>query len=338
MFILGLTFLIISLGFVFISASSMVHTGLYAVELFSHFQVQSFFLGLIFLLIAMAIPFKYKVSVCALMIVALAINLVNILPYFFPHHLKPAPDDAQIYTVLQANVFKFNFETDPLLNLINQENPDIIALSEVTPKWDAALSPLKGEYPHHLIVTEDGSHGMAIFSKLPFEDSSVKQISEFDMPSFFIDFETFKLITIHPLPPVFQSFYRSRNQHFEWLETYLEKEKQTPVALAGDMNSTMFAPRFKIFTKRAGLQNARRGRGIQNTWFAFDLHFLGIPIDHFLYNDKIAVQSSQVTQTIKSDHLPILTKFYIKDNNNEKQRSQKPSQGRESPAGLSQGR
>jgi endonuclease/exonuclease/phosphatase (EEP) superfamily protein YafD len=312
-FILSLTFILIALGLLFVSLTSIVHTGFYAVELFSHFQFQALFVGIIFLLVAASIPIKNKTIILALTATAIGINFFNIGDYVFPYTKKSALRSQ--HSVLQANVFKFNFKTGPLLDLIKKEDPDIISLSEVTSHWEKALEPIKDNYPHHIIVPEEGSHGMALYSKLPFKSSRVEQISDLDMPSFIVEFKNFVFISIHPLPPVYQSFYENRNQHFEWLENYINNDIDTnmPIIVSGDMNTTMFAPRFKTFVKKTGLKNARIGRGIQNSWYAFDLGFLGIPIDHFLHNARILIQSSRIMPDIQSDHLPILTRFAIKE-------------------------
>ncbi|MGM0422772.1 MAG: endonuclease/exonuclease/phosphatase family protein [Pseudomonadota bacterium] len=294
-------------------------TGVYFLELPTHFQLQYFWLGLIFIILVWNFLPSAPSVVYVIMAIALMINVANFWPWLKigPAQQNTPENSRGAITLLQANVFKFNFTTGPLINLIYREQPDIIVLSEVTPRWQQALYGLYSDWPHILITPEEGSHGMAVFSKYPFEDAKVVFMSDRKIPAYILDIQAgdqrFKLVSVHPLPPVSQHFYQNRNQHFDWIKDNLAQLNDTPLIVTGDFNITMYAPRYKNFIRNTGLNNARHTRGLYNSWFVYDQRYMGIPIDHVLHNDRIQIEDFRTGPDIKSDHLPTLTRFTLTD-------------------------
>jgi endonuclease/exonuclease/phosphatase (EEP) superfamily protein YafD len=304
--------------FLFGGLLSFIETGVYFLELPTHFQLQYFWFGLIFIFLVWHFLPSTPSVVYVIMAIALMLNIVNLWPWLNigdrPHTEK---NDHSAITLLQANVFKFNFTHDALINLIYKEKPDIIVLAEVTPRWQRALYALYTDWPHILITPEDGSHGMAVFSKYPFEDARVVFMSDRQIPSYILDIQAgdqrFKIVSVHPLPPVTQNFYQNRNQHFDWIQNNLDRLNDAPLIITGDFNISMYAPRYKSFARHTGLNNARHTQGIYNGWFVYDQRYLGIPIDHVLHNDRIQIEDFRTGADIKSDHLPTITRFTISD-------------------------
>ena len=54
--------------------------------------------------------------------------------------------------ILSANVLSSNTRYDALLKLVEHENPDVIVLSEITPRWIEEIAELKNHYPHFRAV------------------------------------------------------------------------------------------------------------------------------------------------------------------------------------------
>ena len=170
-------------------------SGFYLFELSSHFQLQIFILNIIFLCLFLVSAYHIKLNKAAKLgivslILALMINVFHLWPYYTPwYKTVDIKQDGPSYSLLQANVFKFNFETGPLLDLIQDKDPDLLVFSEVTFQWAEALKKLEDRWPHSLVLPEDGSHGMAVYSKIPFENTKTEFMSALDIPSFIIDFK-----------------------------------------------------------------------------------------------------------------------------------------------------
>ncbi len=302
---------------------SFIKTPWYLPELFSHYQMQLFIGGAI-IFVGLLLLRKSPPVVYILITAALTLNAINLVPYANFERLKIIPQSERIkiekpgtYSLLQANIFKFNFEYQVLTEMIRDLDPDIFVLFEMTPTWREKLQDLTTIWPHYLALPEDGSHGIGLYSKYPLVDPQIIQMSDMDIPAIISDIrlngQDVKLVAPHPLPPVSQSFFVNRNQHFQWIEDNMDQFGHMPVIIAGDLNTTMFAPHYKSMMRRTGLHNARRGRGLQNSFYIYGHKPTGIPIDHFLFNDRINVIHSFRTPEIKSDHVPILTYFKVKN-------------------------
>jgi len=300
-------FLILAIILLAFSLTSFINSGLYAFELPSHFQLHYLIFGAVFLIILIGVPFNTVVPILIVML-SLTINLVNLWPYI-PLSKNIELKNTPSYSLLQANVFKFNFDAKPLLKMIKDTDPDIILLSEITRKWDRDLEPIVETYPYIYSVPKEGSHGMALYSKIPFNNARIEYVSDRGIPAFIIDYDDFQIISIHTLPPISQSFFDDRNQHFDWIERHVFDLATHPLIVAGDMNITMFAARYQKMIQRTNLINAKENRQIGASWFGLNQNLIGIPIDHFLHTIDIHVASSRVMPSIKSDHHPIYTQF-----------------------------
>lgn len=317
---------IITAGAVFLflfALSAYIPSPWYLPELFSHFQMQLFVCGAIVLVLLLWAR-KSPPATYILITAAVTLNAINLLPYANFQRLKLAPSSSSItiekpgtYSMFQANVYKYNFEYQILIDMVRDLDPDIFVIFEMTPTWQRELQALTPIWPYYHALPENGSHGIGLYSKYPLSDIQIIEMSSEDIPALLakvgLNGQTVQLLNVHPRPPTQQSFYKNRNQHFEWLISNIDNYNDLPVIVAGDLNTTMFAPYYKNFIRKTGLLNARNGRGIQNSWFIYGWRLAGIPIDHFLHNDKIQVVHSNVTPEIRSDHLPVLTYFQIKN-------------------------
>ena len=309
-------------GLFILALTSYIRTPWFLPELFSHFQLQYLIVGTLILIVLFFLRPRYPLSFFFIT-AALTLNIINLVPYVNIDRLIPGQDiqpkvvdNPETYSLLFANIFKFNFETDNFVDMVRNADPDIVIVVEMTPEWNAALDDLTAIWPNFQVLPQAGSHGMGVFSKYPISDFQVVEMSSEDVPAFDLNLrlngQNVNLLALHPRPPVNQAFYRMRNQHFDWIRTHYDQySTDDPLIIVGDLNTTMFAPQYKRLTRATGLKNARAGRGLQKSWFVHGFRPLGIPIDHFLHNRHVSVAYSNVTPDIKSDHRPLLTYFTL---------------------------
>ena len=72
----------------------------------------------------------------------------------------------------------------------------------------------------------------------------------------------------------------------------------------GDLNDVAWSPTSRLFLRLSGLLDARKGRGLYNTWNAN--HFLmRFPLDHIFHSHHFTLVDLERMPHIGSDHFPV---------------------------------
>ncbi len=274
-------------------------------DLFSHFRVQYMQLGL--LIIAIYLWQRMNRKAVAMVLLA-AVNYAPVLPLYFGN--PPAPTREPIRAMLM-NINALNGNTEQVLSAIQQADPDILLLEEVTTKWNRQLQVLNETYPHHVEQPRDDCFGIKLFSKLPLSNPEVTSISETEIPTILATIHTplgeISFIGTHPLPPIGGSYAESRNRQLRALPAVVASRPH-PVLLIGDLNASPWSPHFQTLKKESGLKNSMKGFGFQPSWPA-NRFFLKIPIDHVLHSEEIIIHNRFLGPNVGSDHLPVIVDF-----------------------------
>ena len=279
----------------------------FALQLFSHFRLQYLVASLLLLLVFVAL--RGRVYAGVLLLVCL-LNASFILPWYFDTREHGTGTDL---TLLLANVLSSNTEFERLFELLDEENPDVIALLEVSPDWLVELDALRADYPYSYAEARDGNFGIALFSRLPITSANHVDSPPFGHPtinaSLTVGEETLHLVATHPMIPVGKKIYEARNEQLESLPGLLQKPAGATV-LIGDLNTAMWEPSYRALEEATGLRNSRRGFGILPTWPTF-MPFAMIPIDHVLVSREIGVKRVHTGRRIGSDHLPLIVTLVL---------------------------
>lgn len=280
-------------------------------ELSSHFKVQYLLVGLCALIFfALARSKKLWLLVSAFCVF---INLVEILPWYWPQPAFASETTKQQVRILHSNVLTSNRRYADLISMVREEQPDIAVFVEVNPTWAKELAVLSDIFPYSFGHQDSPAFGSAIYSKLPLENASAQAFSEgrkslvADVK--FQDGVISTLIVAHPSIPTKQSSFQDRNQHLAAIGDYVARAKN-PAIVAGDLNATMWSPFYQKMVKTGGLRNARSGFGILPTWPTF-MPGLYIPIDHCLVTKEIDIIKVRTGRNVGSDHLPLIADLAI---------------------------
>jgi endonuclease/exonuclease/phosphatase (EEP) superfamily protein YafD len=280
-------------------------------ELFSHFRAQYFSLSL-FCTVLFLIYRNYKFAFTMALVVIL--NAVYLIPWYVSVNDKTEDKYAVQLKILHSNVYTANSHYQKLIALIEQENPDIVVVQETSSIWINQLAALKSIYPYKKAIPRNDDFGITIFSKYPFDEIQEIYWGTSHLPSlkanFTISGQNFTLISSHPLPPISDEFYISRNLQLNDIAK-AAKDISNPLILIGDFNVTMWSADYEVLENGTGLRNARKGFGILATW-PTDLPFMMIPIDHCLLSSEFKVDSIYTGQAIGSDHLPLVVTLSLK--------------------------
>ncbi|MDJ0701920.1 MAG: hypothetical protein QNJ46_01455 [Leptolyngbyaceae cyanobacterium MO_188.B28] len=111
--------------------------------------------------------------------------------------------------------------------------------------------------------------GLAVYSKQKLANPAIEFFGTDNNVSVLgqltINGQDISLVAPHPLPPAKSSFFHERNRQLDLISQYI-LPLESPVILAGDLNTTMWSPYYKKLVCSTGLKNAR-----PRVWFAAHL-------------------------------------------------------------------
>jgi len=281
----------------------------------SHFTLH-YIIGTAFL-ITLSLIVRAHRAILAVQALIILICTMTLLPY-----LKSAPSVAsngKTVKILQANTLYLNKNTQALERLILEENPDIIALSEVNTIFAQTLVGLKEKYPHQLIEPKDrDARGLALLSRLDVTKIQTISFGDPAVPAHLahisVDGQDLVLASVHPRTPLHGLALRDADFAAMADRFASTAADGTPLVIAGDFNATPFCPALKNLMRGLALSDARQGHGLQQTWPVWLPAPLRIPIDHVLVSPEISVLEYRLGPNVGSDHLPTIAVLGLPDN------------------------
>jgi endonuclease/exonuclease/phosphatase (EEP) superfamily protein YafD len=218
------------------------------------------------------------------------------------------------FRLLIANVLSGNRNIDALRVLLDREKPDVIVIIEADGWWLENLAELRKSHPHGLGLPREDNFGVAVFSRLPMSDVQHVMFVADGVPSIVGDVQigptSATLVATHPLPPIPNSYFQSRNAQLAAVAEFAVG-RSGPLIVAGDLNCTMWSPNYRRLIQRTDLNNARQGFGVLPSWPTTFPSLMRIPIDHCLHSDGLRVLDCRLGEPIGSDHLPLIVDFTI---------------------------
>lgn len=259
---------------------------------------------------------SWDVVLLLALIGAVGLQLRMVLPYtrLWKKEVRqalPIPDAVQI-KLMVSNVLTPNDNTQALVDLVQQKNPDILITLESDQKWQDALSVIEPDYPYNVKVPLDNLYGMHLYSKLELIDPEVKYLLIDDIPSIHTQLllpndEVIWLYCLHPMPPSPTEADKSTTRDAELLMVgrHINENNQTAI-LAGDLNDVAWSKTTLMFQRISGLLDPRIGRFFINT-FHVNYPFLRWALDHIFHSPCFTLVNIERLPSIGSDHFPVMT-------------------------------
>ena len=264
-------------------------------DLFNHFRIQALLGSLVLLGASCAIDRRHLRVVGMLVLLNAALvgwRLYQTMP------MQLASKHAPL-TIVASNVLGMNTRYDAVLEMVAREQPEVLVITEATHRWVKNLDSLHAAYPYRFIHSRDDNFGIAIYAKRPFE-GTVRDIGHIRVPLVVADFDGFRLIAAHPVPPM-DGFTAYENRHYLEAVARFAQMYDGAVVVAGDLNATLWSNALAPLLE-AGLKRTAPF-GLAYTWPSAMLP-LAIQIDHFLVKG-MAAQDFRVLENVGSDHFPI---------------------------------
>ncbi|WP_372972157.1 endonuclease/exonuclease/phosphatase family protein [Marinobacter sp.] len=254
-----------------------------------------------------------------------------IAPYtsLYPRQLPVSTekDDSGRISLLIYNVRFDNDRIDPLLDLIDEKDPDVILLTEPTPWWQDQLKGLTEDYPHTIEKPQDNHYGMLLYSRLELENPEVRFLVEPAVPSIRTQVKlrsgtTVTLYGVHPRPPGLKPPDKGegtegsderedsdvRDAELMLVAREVKEIGEIPVIVAGDFNDVAWSGTTRLFQRVGGLLDPRIGRGLYNTFDTSNWLFR-YPLDYAFASRHFRVAQLERLPDIGSDHFPIFAVF-----------------------------
>lgn len=262
----------------------------------------------------------YESVVLGLLVLALGYQVVKIFPYtvLMPKQVLTAEsgtDDAKL-SILVANVLMENRESEALLKIVRDYDPDVILTLETDKWWDEALKSLEKDYPHTLKKPLDNSYGMLVHSRLEIVDPEIRFILKDSIPSMHMQTvlpsgDRVFMHFVHPNPPNPKYATETTERDAELLIVGREVEQHSkPAIVGGDFNDVAWSYTTTLFQKTSGLLDPRIGRGMYSTFDAKNF-LLRWPLDHVFHTDHFKLVRLEVGPAWGSDHFPIFIELSL---------------------------
>jgi len=295
-----------------IAASIMGHLGAlwWFFDLGSHFRLQ--YLGI--LIAGGAVLLLAREWVWAGMAGLFAIvNAASILPLYDTP--TPLPTGGAPLRVLVFNLLSYNSHHRQVQDYLRAQSPDLSLLLEVDSAWARALGELSQQFPHQFLVPREDNFGIAIVSRIPFDDVRSLDLSPIGIPSIEAQVQwgghSITVVGTHPVPPGGATAARLRDSQLSDLARRLGG-LTGPRLLLGDLNATAWSRPFQQLLRDSGLRDSMRGFGLQPTWPGpFGLFRLAI--DHILVSPEFTVRRREVGPRLGSDHRPLIAELALPD-------------------------
>ncbi len=245
-----------------------------------------------------------------LLIVAVLYQGQVLLPYTFlyPKAVETATPAGTTFQLMVANVEVSNRDAARFLALVEEVNPDVLQVIELSAWWQQQVAPLRSAYPHHFEQPQENAYGMALYSRLPLENVEVYHYENAETPSIYAELALpqagrIALHALHPRPPLPENSIDNADQELIQVAQAV-RTADLPVIVAGDFNDVPWSYTIEEFRTISGLQEPRMGRGFYNSfdaqrwWFRF-------PLDHIYLSDDLGLVDYARLPPFGSDHFAL---------------------------------
>jgi endonuclease/exonuclease/phosphatase (EEP) superfamily protein YafD len=231
--------------------------------------------------------------------------------------------------IMTYNLFFRNRDPQAVINIIQKNQPDILAVQELTPDWEKLLDRgLVKLYPYREILPLKGTHGIGIYSRYPLQNNTWL-LNEGKLPyaqlvEVIIGKRSMLLCNTHLASPaaavehpenffpLYTGSYRQKSAQYSIINQKMADSRIREQVLLGDLNTLQFEPLYRDILSEWSDMHREAGKG-DGMNFPNSSRSRGplIAIDHVLVRGKLLPLESRVIKGGSSDHLAILAKLKI---------------------------
>ncbi len=226
---------------------------------------------------------------------------VTFLSYFTPAGARLPAQSSNSLRVAVSNLLTSNHDLTRFRDWITKEQPDLVALVEVSEAHRAQLEELPYDFKF-LHPRQPDNFGLGLLCRRPPLEAVVLDEST-PFPSLLATWPEYRLLITHPMPPISAGARFAGDEQMKRLVEGLV-DAGPPLLVVGDLNATGWDRRLRPL-QDAGMLEARSGHGLLPTW-PTGLPIFGIPIDHIYLPAGWESHGCRRGPNIGSDHYPLV--------------------------------
>jgi len=220
-----------------------------------------------------------------------------------------ARNEPPMARVMFSNVLRSNGSLEDLMDWVEDRDPDLLVLTEVTPDHVAEIDEAMAGYPHRVLEPRLHAFGITVHSRFPVLEQMVMTLTDDTLSDggpimLIVTVETeegpLTVAGLHPFPPSMPTSMIARDRQLDAAADALWR-LDGRLVVVGDFNATPWSPALRRFADDVGLH----GLNIAATWPVW-FGFAGIPIDHALAGDELFITEIETGPDIGSDHRPVM--------------------------------
>jgi len=245
------------------------------------------------------------------------------LPYLIPRNPAVTPTD----TTLRIMTFNTLATARDLATIIEDADPDIVALQELSPDGTFALRNLDDIYPYRALQpVADPTTGQGILSKYPIISDEFWTYP--DLPNTLghqrievdVDGQTVVIYNTHPWPPLaWQTGFNDESHRValnDVAQRSFDEDEDTPIILVGDFNMTPVFEEYALLNSRYTDSFRVAGDGLGYTFP--NNKFRSLPrllrLDYIWHSDHFqSIESTVWHNPGESDHSPVVSTLMLID-------------------------
>lgn len=246
--------------------------------------------------------------------------LFLLVPYWFASADARPADPNAVHTALQYNVYFGNGDIDRIVGEIVAADADVIALHEITTDQWLKIGQRLPDYAA-ISLPWDGSDpqlggGLALLSRTPLTALPVDPAASIEGRPILAAATTIGdrevvIVGLHPHASRFESHKVDlRNAQLAAVADLLRDETR-PALVLTDLNMTPTSSDYRGFLKDLGWRDPHRSTGWDASWPTWGGPF-GLPIDHVLVSDGIALHDISSRGGGGSDHRSVVAEFSLR--------------------------
>jgi len=245
--------------------------------------------------------------------------LFLLVPYWVASADALPADPAAVHTALQYNVYFGNDDIDRIVSEIEAADADVIALHEITTDQWLKIGERLPDYAA-ISLPWDGSDpqlggGLALLSRTPLTALPVDPAASIVgrpvlAATTMIGDREVVLVGLHPHASRFESHkVELRTDQLDAVADLLRDETR-PALILADLNMTPTSSDYRGFLNDLDWRDPHRSTGWDASWPTWGGPF-GLPIDHVLVSDNIALHDISAQGGGGSDHKAVVASFSL---------------------------
>lgn len=232
--------------------------------------------------------------------------------------------------IMVSNVYMENRESGALLDLLEQEQPDIAFIVENDEWWSDELRPVSSQYRSVIDQPLDNTYGLLFMTNLAADDIQLRHLTAPTIPSIRADLrlpngDLFHFFGLHPKPPRPGQDTDLRDHELAVVAREVRDLQQQTAIVGGDLNDVAWSHTTRLFKRVSEMLDPRQGRGLYASFNAKH-PLMRWPLDHLFATSDFTIARMAVLPEVNSDHFPVLGTFCRKEQISDRNASQEPMQ------------